>query len=295
MMTLELSAGAEKAPYHIGEGALAALPDLVRPHVGGRQPFVVTDANVGPLYASEIAERLDAPCLELPTGEEHKRWSTVEHVLRWLVSHEVDRQSILIAVGGGVITDLAGFAASVLLRGVPWIAVPTTLLGMVDAAVGGKTGIDLDVGKNLVGAFWPPRAVIADPLVLATLHLRQMRSGLSEVIKSAMIAAGGQNVPIRFLPRSRSTPVLPPTAASTMPSSVVGAATHGRPRRATLAANPAMSVRTPPPTATTSSPRSTPKPISQVTTRSTLSQRLYSSPAGSSRHGASSASATDCP
>jgi 3-dehydroquinate synthase len=188
MMTLELSAGIEKTPYYIGEGVLAELPDLVRPHVGGRQLFVVTDANVGPLYASEIAERLGAPCLELPTGEEHKQWPTVEQVLRWLVSHEADRQSVLVAVGGGVITDLVGFAAAVLLRGIPWIAVPTTLLGMVDAAVGGKTGIDLDVGKNLVGVFWPPRAVLADPLVLATLHLRQMRSGLGEVIKSAMIA-----------------------------------------------------------------------------------------------------------
>ena len=110
----------------------------------------MTDANVGPLYGSEIAERLDAAYFELPAGEEHKQWPTVERVLRWLVSHEADRHSVLIAVGGGVITDLVGFAAAAMLRGVPWIGVPTTLLGMVDAAVGGKTGIDLDVGKNLV-------------------------------------------------------------------------------------------------------------------------------------------------
>jgi 3-dehydroquinate synthetase len=188
MMTLELHAGAEKAPYHVGEGVLADLPELATPHVAGRQVYVVSDTNVGPLYGSEIAERLHAAYLELPADEEHKQWPTLEHVLRWLVAHEADRQSVLVAVGGGVITDLVGFAAAVMLRGIPWLAVPTTLLGMVDAAVGGKTGIDLDVGKNLVGAFWPPRAVIADPLVLATLHLRQMRSGLAEVIKSAMIA-----------------------------------------------------------------------------------------------------------
>jgi 3-dehydroquinate synthase len=185
---LELSGWGEKAPYHVGEGVLADLPELARPHLAGRQAFVITDANVGPLYGSEIAERLDAACLELPAGEEYKQWPAVERVLRWLVSHEADRQSVLIAVGGGVITDLVGFAAAVMLRGIPWIAVPTTLLCMVDAAVGGKTGIDLDVGKNLVGAFWPPRMVVADPLVLATLHLREMRSGLAEVIKSAMIA-----------------------------------------------------------------------------------------------------------
>jgi 3-dehydroquinate synthase len=186
--TLELLAGAEKTPYHIGEGVLAELTELATSHLAGRQVFVVTDANVGPLYGSEIAERLNAAYLELPVGEEHKQWPSVEHVLRWLVSHEADRQSVLIAVGGGVITDLVGFAAAVMLRGIPWIAVPTSLLGMVDAAVGGKTGIDLDVGKNLVGAFWPPRMVLADPLVLPTLHLRQVRSGLAEVIKSAMIA-----------------------------------------------------------------------------------------------------------
>ncbi|OFV80440.1 MAG: hypothetical protein A2Y78_02495 [Acidobacteria bacterium RBG_13_68_16] len=188
MTVLELSGWGEKAPYHVGEGVLADLPELARPHLAGRQAFVITDANVGPLYGSEIAERLDAACLELPAGEEYKQWPAVERVLRWLVSHEADRQSVLIAVGGGVITDLVGFAAAVMLRGIPWIAVPTTLLCMADAAVGGKTGIDLDVGKNLVGAFWPPRMVVADPLVLATLHLREMRSGLAEVIKSAMIA-----------------------------------------------------------------------------------------------------------
>jgi 3-dehydroquinate synthase len=185
---LELSGWGEKVPYHIGEGMLGDLPKLVRSQLAGRQAFVVTDANVGPLYGAEIAERLDAACLELPAGEEHKQWPAVEHVLRWLVSHEADRQSVLIAVGGGVIADLVGFAAAVMLRGIPWIAVPTTLLCMVDAAIGGKTGIDLDVGKNLVGVFWPPRMVVADPLVLATLDPREMRSGLAEVVKSAMIA-----------------------------------------------------------------------------------------------------------
>jgi 3-dehydroquinate synthetase len=188
MITLELSAGGESAPCHIGEGLLAEIADLVKPHIDDLQVYVVTDTNVGPLYGADIAGRLDAPCLELPAGEEHKQWPSVERVVRWLVANDAERRGVIVAVGGGVLTDVAGFAAAVALRGMPWIAVPTTLLAMVDAAIGGKTGIDLDVGKNLVGAFWPPRAVITDPLVLATLHLRQMRSGLAEVIKSAMIA-----------------------------------------------------------------------------------------------------------
>jgi 3-dehydroquinate synthase len=188
MTTLELTAGGASTPYHIGEGLLAEVSELLRAELSGRQAYVVTDTNVAPLYGSDVAATLDAPRLELPAGEEHKGWPTVEHVLRWLVAHEADRRDVLVAVGGGVVTDLVGFAASVMMRGIDWIAVPTTLLAMVDAAVGGKTGIDLDVGKNLVGSFWAPRAVVADPLVLATLHLRQVRSGLAEVVKSALIA-----------------------------------------------------------------------------------------------------------
>ncbi len=188
MTTLELVHGSERAPYHVGEGALGEIADLVRPLGERGQLFVVSDATVGPLYGADVAERLDAPLLELPVGEEHKRWPAVERILRWLIANQAERSGVVVAVGGGVVTDTAGFAAAIALRGMRWVAVPTTLLGMVDAAVGGKTGVDLDVGKNLVGAFWPPRAVIADPLVLATLDLRQVRSGLAEVVKSAMIA-----------------------------------------------------------------------------------------------------------
>ncbi len=188
MTTIELTHGGERTPYHAGEGALGEIAELVRPLGEAGQVFVVTDATVGPLYGADVADALDAPLLELPAGEEHKRWPAVERVARWLIANQVERRGLLVAVGGGVVTDLAGFAAAIVLRGVRWVAIPTTLLGMVDAAVGGKTGIDLDVGKNLLGAFWPPRAVIADPLVLATLDLRQVRSGLAEVVKSAIIA-----------------------------------------------------------------------------------------------------------
>ncbi len=188
MITLTLGAAGESAPYHIGEGLLGQVKELLGPTLRGRQAFVVTDATVGPLYGATVADRLAAPCLELPVGEEHKRWTSVERIARWLLAHEAERSALLVAVGGGVVTDVVGFAAAVTFRGIGWAAVPTTLLAMVDAALGGKTGIDLDEGKNLIGAFWPPRAIIADPLALATLDQRQMHAGLAEVVKAAMIA-----------------------------------------------------------------------------------------------------------
>lgn len=188
MITLDLAFAGAPCPYHAGEGILAEIADLVRPHRSGRQAFVVSDDTVGPLYGADAAERLGAPLLQVQTGEEHKRWSSVEWIVQWLVANRVERGSLLVAIGGGVVTDIGGFAAAVALRGISWVAVPTTLLGMVDAAVGGKTGVDLDVGKNLVGAFWPPSAVVADPLTLTSLDLRQVRSGAAEIVKSAMIA-----------------------------------------------------------------------------------------------------------
>ncbi len=175
-------------PYHLGAGVLARVDEVVAPLLAGRRCFVVSDQNVAPLYARGVAARLAAPLLELPAGEERKTLAEAERVARWLLAHAVERRDVVVAVGGGVVTDLAGFAASNTLRGIDWIATPTTLLGMVDAAIGGKTGVDLDVGKNLLGSFWQPAAVVADPLVLATLDRRQLRSGMVEVLKAAMIS-----------------------------------------------------------------------------------------------------------
>ncbi len=190
MITVPLRHGSGESPYLLGEGILQELPRLLAPALGEGRAFVVSDDKVAALWGEVVAERLGAPLLSLPAGEQHKRWPAVEQVLRWLIGFGVERRDVLVAVGGGVITDLAGFAASVALRGIPWVAVPTTLLGMVDAAIGGKTGIDLEAGKNLVGTFWHPRAVVADPAVLATLDHRQVRAGLAEVVKAAMIAPG---------------------------------------------------------------------------------------------------------
>ncbi len=174
-------------PYHLGNGLLEQAPSLLAPLLAGRA-FMISDGNVAPLHARALAERLGTPLLTLAAGEEHKTLAVVERVARWLLDHGVERRDTVVAVGGGVVTDLIGFASSITLRGIAWIAVPTTLLGMVDAAIGGKTGVDLDAGKNLLGSFWQPAAVLADPLVLATLDRRQLRSGMAEVVKAAIIS-----------------------------------------------------------------------------------------------------------
>jgi 3-dehydroquinate synthase len=167
--------GVSRLPEVVGEAAL--------------QPprTVVSNTTVGPLWGQPAAGALGAPLIELEDGEAGKTWSTVEGLIgRWL-EQGLHRGEVAVAVGGGVLTDTVGFAAAVYLRGVDWVAVPTTLLAMVDAAVGGKTGVNLPQGKNLVGAFWPPRLVLIDVATLATLPERELRAGAAEVVKTAWI------------------------------------------------------------------------------------------------------------
>ena len=181
---------AERGDYEVlvGEGLVAELPDLLREAGITTAPPVVTDRTVGPLWARAAAGLLaSGPPLELPPGEPAKRWPQVESILRWLLSLGKDRGTVLLGIGGGVVTDMTGFAAAIYLRGISWVAVPTTLLAMVDASVGGKTGINLDEGKNLVGAFWPPSLVAADVETLSTLPERELRAGLAEAVKTAWI------------------------------------------------------------------------------------------------------------
>jgi 3-dehydroquinate synthase len=175
------------AVYLAGDGLLASFAELIVGQ-GFKSCFVISDSNVGPLYARSLAERFDAPLMELGAGETAKSWSSAEVVARFLLVNGASRGDLVIAVGGGVVTDLAGFAASIVHRGVSWAACPTTLLGMVDASIGGKTGVNLDLGKNLLGTFWPPVLVVADTATLTTLPLRELRNGLAEVIKTALIA-----------------------------------------------------------------------------------------------------------
>jgi len=189
-----VSVAGERGGYEvvIDRGAVGRLGALLDEREIARPRAAVTNTTVAPLHGRRAAEAAGAPApFELPDGEAHKRWPAVESVVdRWLDDGLHRGQSVL-AVGGGVVTDTVGFAAAVFLRGVDWVAVPTTLLAMVDASIGGKTGINLERGKNLVGAFWAPRLVVADLETLATLPVRELRAGLVEVVKAIWISDHG--------------------------------------------------------------------------------------------------------
>ncbi len=153
---------------------------------------IVTNTTVAPLYAARLAAALQhsgfkPAVIELPDGEQFKTHDQLQHIYSSMLAAGLDRQSLLIALGGGVIGDMAGFAAATYMRGIPFIQIPTTLLAQVDSSVGGKTGVNLAEGKNLVGAFHQPLMVLIDPQVLKTLPARQLQSGTAEVVKSAVI------------------------------------------------------------------------------------------------------------
>lgn len=189
-----LSVAAERGGYDvvIDGGALSRLGDLLDERGLARPSGAVTNITVAPLHGRRAAEAAGAPePFELPDGEAYKRWPTVESILEYWLADGLHRGQSVLAVGGGVVTDIVGFAAAVYLRGVDWVAVPTTLLAMVDASVGGKTGVNLESGKNLVGAFWPPRLVVVDPETLTTLPPREVRAGLVEVVKAIWISDQG--------------------------------------------------------------------------------------------------------
>ncbi len=178
-----------RGPYSViaEAGSVSRLAEHIEEEGLTRPRSVVSDTTVGPLWGQPAAASLETPLIELADGEEHKRWSAVEGLFgRWLDAR-LHRGDTVAAVGGGVLTDTAGFAAAIYLRGIDWIAVPTTLLAMVDAAIGGKTGVNLKEGKNLVGTFWPPRLVVIDVETLTTLPERELRAGMAEVIKTAWI------------------------------------------------------------------------------------------------------------
>jgi len=192
-MTVSLDVASAHGNYRVrvGPGTLHRLGEVLEEE-GVRAPdAVVSDTTVGPLHGRTAAAALGLSLLELPGGESNKTWATVEAACRSWLGEGLDRGASVLAVGGGIVTDTIGFAAASYLRGIAWIAAPTTLLGMVDAAIGGKTGINLREGKNLIGAFWPPRLVVADTGTLATLPERELRAGLAEVVKTAWIGDHG--------------------------------------------------------------------------------------------------------
>ncbi len=174
-------------PVLIEPGLIRRLPELIERYLPGRRVAVMTDRTV----ARAVPHGLDVPTLVIAPGEGSKtrgRWSALTDRLQSL---GFGRDSGIIALGGGVVGDLAGFVAATYLRGVPWLQVPTSLLAMVDASVGGKTGVNTPDGKNLVGAFYPPEAVLADPEVLRTLHRDHVAAGLVEAIKHGIVADAG--------------------------------------------------------------------------------------------------------
>ena len=174
-----------------GRGSLARLGNLVDDLRGDGEVFVLSSPRVWKFWGRAVERQLAGlhrdHVILFDDREAAKRLATIEGICRKLVRARADRQALLVGVGGGVVGDVAGFAASSYLRGVRIVHVPTTVVGQVDSAIGGKTGVDLPEGKNLMGAFYPPRLVLADPSVLRTLPARQFRSGLYEVIKYAVI------------------------------------------------------------------------------------------------------------
>ncbi len=172
----------------IRAGALAELPARVAALWPGRPVVVMTDDTVGALLASQLADGPWALVLSVPAGESSKTRGRWEALTDALFSAGLTRNAAIVALGGGMIGDLAGFVAATYARGIPFLQVPTTLLAMVDSSVGGKTGVDTPLGKNLVGAFHPPAAVLADPLVLGSLPPQQFRCGLAEMAKHGLIA-----------------------------------------------------------------------------------------------------------
>jgi len=179
-------------PVLVGEGALDALGAIARDTGLEGRPFIITDTAVGPLFAERAAAALrqagyEAAIHAIPAGEQHKNLETLAAVYDFLLASRIERTDFIVTLGGGVVTDLGGFAAATILRGVPFIHAPTSLLAMADAAIGGKTGIDHPRGKNLIGAFAQPRAVVIDPLLLRTLPPRQLRNGWAELLKHGFI------------------------------------------------------------------------------------------------------------
>ena len=189
--TLEVALGERSYPIHIGSDLLTRA-DLLLPHIPQKRAVVVTNETVAPLFLKRLSATLasgdiDVLPVVLPDGEQYKTWETLNRVFDALLGARCERSTTLIALGGGVIGDMGGFAAACYQRGMPFIQVPTTLLSQVDSSVGGKTAINHPLGKNMIGAFYQPKLVLADIATLDTLPDRELKAGLAEIIKYGLI------------------------------------------------------------------------------------------------------------
>lgn len=202
-VTLTVDLAERSYPIHIGEGLLERANELVPLDLAGRKIFILYDRNVEGHVRRLMSCLPDAEIKALEGGEPTKSYDRLQDVVDWLLENRVDRKSVLFVVGGGVIGDLGGFAASIVLRGIPFVQVPTTLLAQVDSSVGGKTGINAPQGKNLIGSFYQPVAVLCDADTLKTLPVRELKAGYAEIVKYGLLGshkffewleANGQNV-----------------------------------------------------------------------------------------------------
>lgn len=180
----------------IGFGLFDSIPADLKANPIGEKYAIITDSVLKDIYGKRLLEKfgeenIDACLIDFPTGEESKSISTVTYLVKKLLKHKVDRKSAIITLGGGVVGDVGGFTASIYMRGIPYIQVPTTLLAQVDSSIGGKTAVDMEEGKNLIGSFHQPRRVYIDPSLLKTLPRKEYLSGLAEVVKYGVIRDRG--------------------------------------------------------------------------------------------------------
>ena len=188
LLTLKGTTGVSE--IHIESGLLARAASVIGETFSPSRIHIVSDSTVAPLYLEQLEQQFTLPVTHtvIPAGEEHKRLSTVEGIYHDLLANGMTRKDLIIALGGGVVGDITGFAAATFLRGVSLCQIPTTLLAQVDSSVGGKTGVDMPEGQNLVGAFYQPRLVLIDPAVLATLPDQTFADGMAEVVKYGYIS-----------------------------------------------------------------------------------------------------------
>ncbi|MCF6174584.1 MAG: 3-dehydroquinate synthase [Victivallaceae bacterium] len=191
---ITVNVGLDERSYTITirPGLLDQTLELLKEKIDKRRCLVIADSHVYSLYGERMEQKLREAGAEVsssvfPEGEENKHLNTMAAIYHDAVKAGLNRKSLIVALGGGVSGDIAGFAAATYMRGIEFIQIPTSLLAMVDSSVGGKTGVDLPEGKNLVGAFWQPKAVIIDPKLLTTLDIREIRCGLAEIVKYAVI------------------------------------------------------------------------------------------------------------
>jgi 3-dehydroquinate synthase len=193
MNTLTVDLGARSYPIYIGQ-AILGTPDILAPYIGGRQVLVVSNETIAPLYLQTVLDMLadfDTATVILPDGEQYKNLDTLNMIFSALLENRFNRDCTLVALGGGVVGDITGFAAASYQRGVAFLQIPTTLLAQVDSSVGGKTGVNHRLGKNMIGAFHQPRCVLIDTNTLDTLDDRQLAAGIAEVIKYGLIHDAG--------------------------------------------------------------------------------------------------------